>query len=442
MPQTPENQIRTRARNLKIGKCYINSDWEESRIASIFVTREHVNGNLTAGLFLVDLASEGVIDTDYGFNMPPQAFRDMKDNQEDPVDIIEIDYPVAHNIIYGALAFAEESGFRPHKKFEVAQFILEEDTDDIPLIEVEFGINGQPAFIHSVEDEDDFDEDDLDEDDFDEDDFPEDDLDEDMPGLMEGWDDDIDEMGVPEWGIEEWKEYFDRNPEVQSFRVLQYYADRLFYQLHQELIDIDSFEVILGDNRIEDYEERHLSAAEEELRDRVFEYIDEEEYVKALSLVSKNLERFPEAAWLHHYHFASLLPGGAGEETREAFRKFTGQFADNLGTRNLYGEYFLMNDMADRVPEAYDERVTLRELYPDGRKLKKSDVASFCSNWCWYFLEKNDLLSLDPYYQMLDLYGNPEEHQIQKLTIFRIVFERLTIMEPLAAGSKTVGSGQ
>lgn len=31
MPTSPETQIRSRARNLKIGECYINEDWDDSR---------------------------------------------------------------------------------------------------------------------------------------------------------------------------------------------------------------------------------------------------------------------------------------------------------------------------------------------------------------------------------------------------------------------------
>ena len=59
----------------------------------------------------------------------------------------EISYNEAHNIIYGAIAFAEEGGIKPAKELDPAGFILEEDTDDIPLIEYEFGKNGKHFLI-------------------------------------------------------------------------------------------------------------------------------------------------------------------------------------------------------------------------------------------------------------------------------------------------------
>jgi hypothetical protein len=50
---------------------------------------------------------------------------------------------VVHNWIYGAIAWANEAGISPHKSFSVTQYMLEEDTEDIPLIEYEFGCNGK-----------------------------------------------------------------------------------------------------------------------------------------------------------------------------------------------------------------------------------------------------------------------------------------------------------
>ena len=60
MPTTVEAQIRTRARSLPIDRCFVSSDWEESKSANVIVTRKHVNGNITYGIYLVDLLLLGV----------------------------------------------------------------------------------------------------------------------------------------------------------------------------------------------------------------------------------------------------------------------------------------------------------------------------------------------------------------------------------------------
>ena len=45
------------------------------------------------------------------------------------------------------MAFAEEGGIKPSKEFDPAGYILEEDTDDIPLIEYDFGKNGKHFLV-------------------------------------------------------------------------------------------------------------------------------------------------------------------------------------------------------------------------------------------------------------------------------------------------------
>ena len=45
--------------------------------------------------------------------------------------------------MYGAIAWAEEAGIEPDKSFAVTKYMLEEDTDNIPLIEYEFGRDGK-----------------------------------------------------------------------------------------------------------------------------------------------------------------------------------------------------------------------------------------------------------------------------------------------------------
>ena len=45
--------------------------------------------------------------------------------------------------MWGSIAYAEEAGIRPDKSFLLTQYMLEEDTDDIPLIEYEYGREGK-----------------------------------------------------------------------------------------------------------------------------------------------------------------------------------------------------------------------------------------------------------------------------------------------------------
>lgn len=144
LPLSPENYIKTRVRNLPLGKCYINKDWYEMGMANIFVTREHSNGNKTIGMYLVDTYCLGVKDTHYLFNITDKEFEEIKEQTSEQLELIDEKYELIHNIIFGGIDYAEEYGFKPHKDFKLTKYILDDD-ENVELIDIEFGLKGKPA---------------------------------------------------------------------------------------------------------------------------------------------------------------------------------------------------------------------------------------------------------------------------------------------------------
>lgn len=140
--------MREKARTLPIGKCYIAPpDWQKEGMAHVVITRVRPSGNLVMGVFLVDTFCLGVKDAGYHENIPSSDFEEYLNNYKEGMGLEEISYNEAHNIVYGAMAFAEEGGVKPVKEFDPAGYILEEDTEDIPLIEYDFGKNGKHFLI-------------------------------------------------------------------------------------------------------------------------------------------------------------------------------------------------------------------------------------------------------------------------------------------------------
>lgn len=142
---SPERFIKERARTLPLGKCYINDDADEAGMMSIIVTRQHTGGRISMAGFLVDKLCLGVKDTFYHLRMEDYELEDYLSRY--PVYFRECSYEEAHNRIYGAIAFAEEAGIEPHKDFRLTQYMLEEDNDDIPLIEYEYGKDGKHFLV-------------------------------------------------------------------------------------------------------------------------------------------------------------------------------------------------------------------------------------------------------------------------------------------------------
>lgn len=145
---SPENYIRKKARTLPIYECLVRSDWEETKMTTVTVARNHTNGNITVCSYLVDLFCLGVKDSMYLFNVPVHEYEEFKERVNREMEMTEVDYTLAHNIVYAAIEFAEEFGFKPHKDYEsVTKFMLEEDTEDIELIEIECGNDGKPIYM-------------------------------------------------------------------------------------------------------------------------------------------------------------------------------------------------------------------------------------------------------------------------------------------------------
>ncbi|MBN1927565.1 MAG: hypothetical protein JW798_17155 [Prolixibacteraceae bacterium] len=144
---SPENYIRQKARSLPIHECWVNTSWKEDGLANITISRRHTNNNLTVGIFLADINCLGIKDTHYFFNISPIEYDDLLDQIRERMDLEKADYTLAHNIIFAAFEYAEEYGFKPHKDFSLTKYILEEDTNDIELIDIECGYKGKPFYM-------------------------------------------------------------------------------------------------------------------------------------------------------------------------------------------------------------------------------------------------------------------------------------------------------
>ena len=141
---SPEQYLRQKARTLEIGKCYISEGISELGEGFVVVTRKHTGGRVSLAHFLVDTFCVGVKDSFYRLRLEDYEVEDM-------IAMIpylrECSYVEAHNRIWGAVDFAREAGIEPDKSFNLTQYMLEEDTDDVPLIEYEYGKDGQHFLV-------------------------------------------------------------------------------------------------------------------------------------------------------------------------------------------------------------------------------------------------------------------------------------------------------
>jgi len=384
---SPENYLKTHARLLPLGECYINKSWKESGMASIVVARKHVTGFLTFALFQVDLYCLGVKNAIWRFNESPLELDDIISRQSEfsPDDpFLKAEYKLVHNIIYGAEAFADDLGFRPHKDFKLAQYVLEEDDEKIELIDIEFGLYGQPAIFlgreehpsnilavldksvgpgnYTIIDEEhmeDVDEEDQDDEEFDEDSTDEDKFDgEDIGHEVDGEDNILKKDFFIEKPLEEYsKEDFEQilhgkramNPEskfVFGFALArEIIGKKENKQIDKILHNIEKWMINEDDAGEEDQfatdEEKHLYY-------RLYEEMTKD-VRKAIPAIKQAIIDHPDSFNLHNLLGIAYVEAKLADElfqvSEELFRKFPG----NIVATCNYLNRLILND---RISEA------------------------------------------------------------------------------------------
>jgi hypothetical protein len=142
------NPLLQNARTYPLYGCWIMRGWQEAGITPVVVAREQESGRVMIGVYMVDLYCLGIKDaytrTDYSIN---QFNRDLPSMCAHAPEQCTVE--LAHEVIYGALEYAEKIGFGPHPDFTRMQADLLLDPPDAhPRVDhVAFGKDGKPLFV-------------------------------------------------------------------------------------------------------------------------------------------------------------------------------------------------------------------------------------------------------------------------------------------------------
>ena len=148
MQMSPEKYIKEICRKLPIYECRVGNPMAGQGLAQVVVSRLRPNGNIILGFYLLDTWCLGLKNTMYRFNLTPDDYEEVIDKMSGgtSIDFNKVDSNYAHNLIYGAIEYAEDLGIQPHKDFKLTEYILN-DAGTIEFEEIEFGKNGKPFYI-------------------------------------------------------------------------------------------------------------------------------------------------------------------------------------------------------------------------------------------------------------------------------------------------------
>jgi hypothetical protein len=119
---------------------------------TILISRRQPDGDLLFGVYLVDIFCLGLKNTFCNVDLSMSRYRrDLVDKSFGDQDFEPCSVELAHQIIYGAIAYAGQFGFRPNKDYKLSQYILE-TPESIGPADIEFGKDGKPFFIAGPDD--------------------------------------------------------------------------------------------------------------------------------------------------------------------------------------------------------------------------------------------------------------------------------------------------
>lgn len=144
---SPARFLKERVRLVPVYKCYLSHNFEDETEGTVMVVRKHAGDKYTCGLYLVDKFCLGVKDASYYLRMEEAEYEDFLKYFTEGFNPHECSYEEAHNWVWGAISFAEEAGIEPCKDFDLAQYVLAEDNDEVELIEYDFG---DPSGAHCL----------------------------------------------------------------------------------------------------------------------------------------------------------------------------------------------------------------------------------------------------------------------------------------------------
>ncbi|HBH24106.1 MAG TPA: hypothetical protein DDY13_11875 [Cytophagales bacterium] len=421
---TPRSYLQQkRARRLPIKTCWITKNWKGAGKANVAVVREHKGEHFTIGFYLVDLYCTGVKDTWYLFNISKFEYEDIVRQFNDTYEgheIEECSYELAHNVIFAGLEYAEELGIEPANDFHLTKFILEEDDESIPLIEIEVGFEGKPYLVSLLDDPNTgyylkilrenvgegnflFTESPLNY-------FgPEFDNEEDVENFLAVEDDDFEghedfyDNEFYEWSPKEWVEFLkdsyrfeeEWSPALQNFI--------LYSCLYQSPVDMnlknkDELDYIVDGSAINEDAKINESLNQADYEKAVQWLLDIQEFIddrkeirKLIKGLQKEIKENPHNYILRNY-LATCYQSidekrkwlEVAKETYELFPNYV------VGILNL-ALVHLYNDDPKAMLDLLGMDIKISKTFPFRSEFYPSEIIQFCEIWQIYYLQANNL---------------------------------------------------
>lgn len=425
---SPIKYIKLKSRGLPIHACHITENWQDMGLASVIVVRQQPSGNFIIGSYLVDVFCLGLKKTVYQHNATSWDYAELLENANMAQDMVDCDYVLAHNVIYGGIAYAEELGFSPPKDFDsVAKYILEEDDEQVELLDLDFGRDGKPVLFAN-------------------------------PGVnatsyIKTLDRSVGKnnyeivVQANEWDGEDWEDESDF-PAFASEGYFQHLIEQRTQEAQARLMQsTDRSEVkpslleIDYEPMSSEYDERYAhdrAALTEALSTIYHELYDNPE--AAIPHIRRLMEKYPEHPTFRHYLVMALRNAenqedseaeeGWEEEADQEARRLYKDFPNYLYARIGYADMLLLEGKNEEALAVFNNEFALQHVYPNRQTFHFTEVLSYYAYLVRYSLLQGEVDRALMYYQTMKSVDpdHPQTEATESLIGGQLMIEKISTL--------------
>lgn len=134
-----------------IYECLVPRELFDNGIGNVIVSRRLPDGEIAAGVFLLDVFCLGVKNA-FLRTMTPGEYRALVDSVARNETPRPVEPAAARKLIEGAVAYAKDLGFAPHPDYRQTRLVLEGIDASVWAAEYVYGKDGKPLYISGPND--------------------------------------------------------------------------------------------------------------------------------------------------------------------------------------------------------------------------------------------------------------------------------------------------
>jgi hypothetical protein len=136
-----------KSRQFPMFSCQISEDWQgDSGMAQVAVARLQPDSRIAYGIYLIDKFCLGLKNTSYGANLSAAEFQDLCPSGH-TMPMQPCAPELAHQMIFQAIDYAAQFGFKPQKDYKWSRLILEKRGTLPETYPITFGREGKPFYV-------------------------------------------------------------------------------------------------------------------------------------------------------------------------------------------------------------------------------------------------------------------------------------------------------